>query len=987
MAIPFTGSPFVTPNLTANTTYNVRCENSTCISSFVPVTVTVVRPFITTWNLATTGSGANQLSFGVATSGTASYTWETVPAGTSGSGTFSGTTLTITGLPTSATIDLSISPTNFQRINIANGTDKSRLIDVKQWGDVAWTSMFNAFNGCNNLVGSASDVPNLSGVTNMQSMFFGATAFNQEIGSWNTAAVTDMSYMFFGATAFNQNISTWNTAAVTAMQSMFFGATAFNQEIGSWNTAAVTDMSNMFYGATAFNKNIGTLTWNTAAVTDMSFMFRNATNFNQNIGSWNTAAVTNMSGMFNDATAFNQNISSWNTTAVTNMSSMFSGATAFNQNIGSWGISAVTNMAGLFANATAFNQSLAAWGVNLNASVDMILMLQNCGMNIANYDATLTGFNAGSVTGRNLGALGRQYCASVADRANLINVKGWTISGDANASPSAPTGTSNPSICNNATASLAATCASGNVAWYGSNSTTLLSTISPFITPNLTSATTYNVRCESGTCLSSFVAVNVSINAVTAPTGTANATICNNATASLSATCATGNVAWYGSNSTSLLSTISPFVTPNLTSTTTYNVRCESGSCQSSFVAVNVTVAPVILTPTGNTTISACSGNSVSLNASCSLASPVWYDSATSQSGTAGAAFTTPILTNATNANTITSYFVACETGDEPNCVSSRMQVDVTVVPQPTAPTGTSDATICSGATAPLSATCASGNVAWYGSNSTTLLSTISPFVTPNLTSATTYNVRCESGTCLSSFVAVNVSINDVSTPTGTNSPTICSGTTASLSASCTSGNVAWYGSNSTSLLSTISPFVTPNLTSTTTYNVRCESGSCQSSFVAVNVTINGVTAPTGTSNPTICNNATASLAATCASGNVAWYGSNSTSLLSTISPFVTPNLTSTTTYNVRCESGSCQSSFVAVNVTINGVTAPTGTANATICNNATTSLSATCASGNVAWYGSNSTTLLSTISPFVTPNLTSATTYKCSLRKWNLFE
>ena len=336
--------------------------------------------FVTKWDLATSGASPTGLTFGTVTGGSVSYSWTEVGGSGSGSSTFSGTSLNITGLPSGKTIELRISPSNFQRININNTGDKMRLTEVKQWGTAAWTSMENAFFGCENLNITATDTPNLAGVTSMNSMF-------QTCKNLSTVP----------------NINSWNTSNVLAMSGTFNKCSKFNQNIGSWNTAKVTTMSSMFRSAGAFN---------------------------QNIGSWNTSKVSSMQNMFNLAPAFNQNISGWNTGGVNNMTSMFEWASAFNQNIGNWNTANVTTMAYMFDNALAFNQNLGNW--RLRASVTMTDMLKNSNLNCTNYSSTLIGWNSQSVTGIILGATGRTYSPSLAARANLVLAigsggKGWTI--------------------------------------------------------------------------------------------------------------------------------------------------------------------------------------------------------------------------------------------------------------------------------------------------------------------------------------------------------------------------------------------------------------------------------------------------------------------------------------------------------------------------------------------------------------------------------
>jgi surface protein len=196
-------------------------------------------------------------------------------------------------------------------------------------------------------------------ITDMSSMFYGASAFNQDIGHWDTSKVRYMWSMFAGASSFNQPIGRWDTSKVTSMSGMFSRASSFNQPIGRWDVSKVTNMSDMFDDASSFNQPIGG--WDTSKVTHMSWMFDDASSFNQPIGRWDVSKVTNMSGMFEDAYKFNQPLGNWDTSKVTDMSWMFSGASAFNQPIGNWDTSKVTSMSGMFSRASSFNQPIGRW--------------------------------------------------------------------------------------------------------------------------------------------------------------------------------------------------------------------------------------------------------------------------------------------------------------------------------------------------------------------------------------------------------------------------------------------------------------------------------------------------------------------------------------------------------------------------------------------------------------------------------------------------
>ncbi len=278
---------------------------------------------------------------------------------------------------------------DFPRIyfNEEDNTNAAKIRTITQWGDIPWTSMAGAFDGCSRLTYTATDVPDLSRVTNMFAMFASATVFNGDLSGWNVSNVTNMKSMFFLAHAFNGNISDWNVGSVTNMRQMFLRAFAFKGDISDWNVGNVTDMSRMFWEAKAFNGDIsdwnvsnvenmsemfddadaftgGDLSdWNVSSVEDMSEMFLEADAFNGDISDWDVGSVTNMSKMFEDAFAFNGDISDWDVGSVTNMSRMFYEAEAFNGDISDWNVGKVTNMSGMFIGFSAFNGDLSGWDV------------------------------------------------------------------------------------------------------------------------------------------------------------------------------------------------------------------------------------------------------------------------------------------------------------------------------------------------------------------------------------------------------------------------------------------------------------------------------------------------------------------------------------------------------------------------------------------------------------------------------------------------
>ena len=112
-----------------------------------------------------------------------------------------------------------VNPFNIIRFN--DGGDKLKITDVKQWGNIVWSSFNESFRGCINLLTTATDAPDLTNVTSIFRMFFGASVSNPFIDNWNVINVINMQGFLRFADLSTPNPQNWNVINATNMSNSF----------------------------------------------------------------------------------------------------------------------------------------------------------------------------------------------------------------------------------------------------------------------------------------------------------------------------------------------------------------------------------------------------------------------------------------------------------------------------------------------------------------------------------------------------------------------------------------------------------------------------------------------------------------------------------------------------------------------------------------------------------------------------------------------
>ncbi|MFN3852626.1 MAG: immunoglobulin domain-containing protein, partial [Spirosomataceae bacterium] len=363
----------------------------------------------------------------------------------------------------------------------------------------------------------------------------------------------------------------------------------------------------------------------------------------------------------------------------------------------------------------------------------------------------------------------------------------------------------------------------------------------------------------------------------------------------------------------------------------------------------------------------------------------LWYG--TNSMGAASTTAPTPLTTTVGE----TTYFVSQR--DANGCESPKASIVVKIIPAVTVSI-TGRTNICSSGilnrttTLTASASGGDGNYTYQWKNSSgDIASAIS--MTYDANAASSYSVEVKSANCTTLSTVYNVNtVAGIVTPTSiSGSSQICgaSGLTT-LTANPTPpplGTYHWYDSPSS--LTSLSSGDNFTVNSVGTYylgrRLTISALECESDRISTTISDGTPAQPTLVSGTSVCSGKTLTLEVNCPTGTTAqWYNDADVFLAQGATYNVT--LSSDKTYKASCKNTTtnCESSKLSINVTVVALPQPpsTITGNTNICTGTSTTLTASCPSGEeTKWYATaTGTTVLFTGSSYSTPNLASSTTY-----------
>ncbi|MDP9192467.1 MAG: hypothetical protein M3P06_12275 [Acidobacteriota bacterium] len=327
----------------------------------------------------------------------------------------------------------------------------------------------------------------------------------------------------------------------------------------------------------------------------------------------------------------------------------------------------------------------------------------------------------------------------------------------------------------------------------------------------------------------------------------------------------------------------------NVTSSDTFTVTVNDGTCNSTSAPTTVTVNPApVVSITHSGPLTFCTGDNVILDAGAGFNSYLWSNGATTQAigATASETFTVTV----TDGNT---------------CSATSAPITVTVNPNPIV-TVSGPASACDSATLDAGP----GFASYLWSNGATTQ-------TANVTSTGSYTVTVTDGNgCQATSAPKNVTINSLPTPVITGPATACDN--ANLDAGPGFASYLWSNGATTQSI---------NVTTGGTYSVTVtDANGCSgtdSHIIAINATPTGNITPSGPT--TFCDGGSVTLTSTAAASYLWSNGATTQSIVVT-----TPG-----TFTVTMTNGSCTGVSPPVTINVASLPTPIITGPANACDNA----------------------------------------------------
>lgn len=532
-----------------------------------------------------------------------------------------------------------------------------------------------------------------------------------------------------------------------------------------------------------------------------------------------------------------------------------------------------------------------------------------------------------------------------------------TINVTVNQTPSAPSITSNASICTGDTlAFFTPTISGANYSWIGPNSFNSIDQNPVILNATGAASGVYSMRITLNGCTGPFGTLNVVMKSTpNTPIASVKGAVCENDPLELNASTVVGvNYNWFGPNGFTSNAQNPDLSMAELAESGEYFVYADLNGCLSDTTKVNVKVNPLPNAPIITSNSPLCEGAVLLLHSnsfvghSYNWTGPNGFSSTQQNPGITGV-----------NMNAVGTYQLSVQ-NNLTGCISPTVIISVQVKSKPIMPSITSNSPICVSDSIRLFC----GDIGvdfyeWKGPNGFTS-SVQNPTVFAQLSRTGDYSLRTSINGCYSDLVSlpIEVKANPSAPSLSTNSP-ICAGQDLRLFAgNVLNGSYEWFGPNG--FHSTIQSPIIPNASviHSGVYEAIVTVNGCSSLVSSVEAIVHAVPLPPVlSSNSPVCTGNELFLSASGENGaKFKWLGpaGYSADVSNPSIPFVT--LSNNGQYRVSQEVNGCISAQQVITVIINETpSSPVPTSNSPVCSGQKINLSVTAPNGaTIEWLGPN---------------------------------